>query len=247
MVKGLNTFREFFSGYEEQYVLIGGAACDIIFESNEVSFRATKDLDVVLIVEALTPEFGEKLWEFIEKGGYRNKLTNEGKPQFFRFDKPEDERYSKMIELFCRTDFELKNANGIMPVHIGDEISSLSAILLDEDYYKALISGKVVENNISVLKPEYLILFKAKAYMDLKARRESGENVDSNNIKKHKKDILRICSELILEKTDKLPVAVETDIHNFIHILEKEPYDDNSLKMYGVNNDDIIQLLKSIY
>ena len=71
MVKGLNTFREFFSGYEEQYVLIGGAACDIIFESNEVSFRATKDLDVVLIVEALTPEFGEKLWEFIEKGGYR--------------------------------------------------------------------------------------------------------------------------------------------------------------------------------
>ncbi len=31
MVKGLNTFREFFSGYEEQYVLIGGAACDIIF------------------------------------------------------------------------------------------------------------------------------------------------------------------------------------------------------------------------
>lgn len=199
MVKGLNIFREFFSGYEEQYVLIGGAACDIIFESNEVSFRATKDLDVVLIVEALTPEFGGKLWEFIEKGGYRNKLTN------------------------------------------------LSAILLDEDYYKALISGKVIENNISVLKPEYLILFKAKAYMDLRARRESGENVDSNNIKKHKKDILRICSELILEKTDKLPVTVETDIHNFIHILEKEPYDDNSLKMYGVNNDDIIQLLKSIY
>ncbi len=103
-----------------------------------------------------------------------------------------------------------------MPVHIDDEISSLSTILLDEDYYKALISGKVVENNISILKPEYLILFKAKAYMDLKARRESGKKVDSNNIKKHKKDILRICSELILEKTDKLPAAVETDIHNFI-------------------------------
>ena len=29
MVKGLDTFREFFKDFEEQYVLIGGAACDI--------------------------------------------------------------------------------------------------------------------------------------------------------------------------------------------------------------------------
>lgn len=75
MVKGLDTFRNHFAGYEEQYVLIGGAACDIVFESNDASFRATRDLDMVLIVEALTPEFGEKLWEFIEIGRYRNKAT----------------------------------------------------------------------------------------------------------------------------------------------------------------------------
>lgn len=82
MVKGLATFKEFFAGYEEQYVLIGGAACDIIFESNEADFRATRDLDMVLIVEALTPEFGEKFWEFIVNGKYRNKATNGKKPQF---------------------------------------------------------------------------------------------------------------------------------------------------------------------
>ena len=40
MVKGLDTFRNHFAGYEEQYVLIGGAACDIVFESNDASFRA---------------------------------------------------------------------------------------------------------------------------------------------------------------------------------------------------------------
>ena len=49
MVKGLDTFRKYFADYEEQYVLIGGAACDILFESNEVNFRATRDLDMVLI------------------------------------------------------------------------------------------------------------------------------------------------------------------------------------------------------
>lgn len=37
MVKGLDTFRNHFAGYEEQYVLIGGAACDIVFESNDAS------------------------------------------------------------------------------------------------------------------------------------------------------------------------------------------------------------------
>lgn len=40
MVKGLDTFQKYFADYEEQYVLIGGAACDILFESNEVNFRA---------------------------------------------------------------------------------------------------------------------------------------------------------------------------------------------------------------
>ncbi len=60
MVKGLDTFRKYFAGYEDQYVLIGGAACDIVFESNDANFRATRDLDMVLIIEALTPEFGEK-------------------------------------------------------------------------------------------------------------------------------------------------------------------------------------------
>lgn len=45
MVKGLDTFQKYFADYEEQYVLIGGAACDILFESNEVNFRATRDQD----------------------------------------------------------------------------------------------------------------------------------------------------------------------------------------------------------
>lgn len=30
---------------------------------------------MVLIVEALTPEFGKKFWEFIKNGRYKNKVT----------------------------------------------------------------------------------------------------------------------------------------------------------------------------
>ena len=152
-----------------------------------------------------------------------------------------------MIELFCRSDFELKSAEGITPIHIDDEVSSLSAILLNDDYYKALLNGKVIRNGLSVLKPEYIILFKAKAYLDLKSRKDLGEKVDSSDIKKHKKDVLRIASELMLEKVEGLPIAVGNDIHSFIDLLEQEPFDQNSLKRYGLKNEDIMELLKKVF
>lgn len=92
-----------------------------------------------------------------------------------------------MMELFCRSDFELREMTGVTPIYIDDTVSSLSAILLNDDYYNVLIKGKAVANGLSVLRPEYLILFKAKAYLDLKQRKQNGETVDSNDIKKHKK------------------------------------------------------------
>lgn len=90
MVKGIEIFRQYFKNFEEQYVLIGGVACDIVLEENASAFRATKDLDIVLIVEAFNEEFGKKLWQFIEDGGYQNRLKSNGKPQFYRFDKPKN-------------------------------------------------------------------------------------------------------------------------------------------------------------
>lgn len=94
------------------------------------------------------------------------------------------------------------------------------------------------------LRSEYLILFKAKTYLDLKSKKEAGEAVGSNDIKKHKKDILRISAELTLEKIENLPKKVETDIYQFIDNLEREPFDSNSLKIYGLSNDDIVQFLR---
>ena len=177
----------------------------------------------------------------------KSKATNGQKPQFYRFDKPEDDTYPKMIELFCRNDFELREMTGITPIHIDDSVSSLSAILLDDEYYQALLDGRVVRNGLSVLRPEYLILFKAKAFLDLKERKDNGESVDSSDIKKHKKDILRITAELVLESISELPATVKADIDAFIGTLEQEPFDSNSLKSYGLKNDDVIEVLHRIF
>lgn len=102
MVKGLDVFKEKFEDYKDQYVLIGGAACDILLEDADRGFRATRDLDLVLIVEALTPEFGKAFWSFIKAGKYRNQSRSLGEPQFYRFDKPEMAGYPYMLELFTR-------------------------------------------------------------------------------------------------------------------------------------------------
>lgn len=135
MVKGLRVFRDYFSEYTEQYVLIGGAACDISFHENDMNFRATKDFDMVLIVEALTEAFALKFWQFIQDGKHRNKCRSNGKPQFYRFDKPETAGYPAMIELFSRSSRKLKPDSVLIPIPINDSVSSLSAILLDDNYF----------------------------------------------------------------------------------------------------------------
>ena len=68
MVKGLDLFRERFAGLSNQYVLIGGTATTLAMADAGLDFRATKDLDIVLHIEALTPAFGSAFWAFVERG-----------------------------------------------------------------------------------------------------------------------------------------------------------------------------------
>lgn len=123
----------------------------------------------------------------------------------------------------------------------------MSAILLNEEYYRILLDGKVVRAGISVLRPECIILFKARAYLDLKKKKLAGGHVDSSDIKKHKKDILRLSTELMLEKIGTLPETVNADIHEFLHSLEADPFDEYLLKKYGLKNSEVISLLHNVF
>ena len=70
MVIGLDIFKTYFENFNESYVLIGGAACDLAMSEAGLPFRVTKDLDIVLCVEALDAHFFEKFWTFIKAGQY---------------------------------------------------------------------------------------------------------------------------------------------------------------------------------
>ena len=48
-VRGIERFADAMSGCKGGYVLIGGGACSVLFDNEGDSFRATEDLDVVVI------------------------------------------------------------------------------------------------------------------------------------------------------------------------------------------------------
>src|SRR5690606_7499390 len=102
MVRGPKRFAEHFAGYEDHYVLIGGTALWLVMDEAGLETRATKDLDVVLCIEALDADFVLSFWQFIGNGGYQLQERSTGKKVFYRFQKPREEDFPTMLELFSR-------------------------------------------------------------------------------------------------------------------------------------------------
>ena len=249
MVSGVESFRKWFAEYTDQYTIIGGTACDLLMSEDGLDFRATRDIDMVLIVESLTPEFGRRFWEYVKAAGYEHRNKSTGEPQFYRFSKPSSREYPYMIELFSgRVDaIELPEDAVLTPLPLDDEISSLSAILMDADYYQFLREGKTVLNDIPVLDAAHLIPFKAKAWLDLTERNRNGEHVDSKNIRKHKNDVFRLSILLTSDIRVILSAAIRSDLKKFFSAMEAETID---LKAFGIRSQsqqEILQKLKTIY
>ena len=46
MVRGIESFKKWFSTNDSQYVIIGGTACDILMNHYGLDFRSTKDIGI---------------------------------------------------------------------------------------------------------------------------------------------------------------------------------------------------------
>lgn len=218
MVNGISIFREHISHFKDQYTVIGGFACDLLMNDAGLDFRQTVDIDMVLTVEALTTDFANAFWAFIEAGGYRARQRSNGKPEFYRFIDPVNPAYPKMIELFSRpqSNVVLQPDTHLMPLHIDDEVSSLSAILLNDDYYRFLLEGRTVIDGISILDAEHIIPLKMKAWLDLKGKKAEGLHVNARDIKKHRLDVFRLFQLVREGQKITVPKSVGEDIIQFI-------------------------------
>lgn len=246
MVRGLDVFRGHFAGYADQFVLIGGTAATLAMEEAGLEFRATKDLDIVLHVEALSPSFGEVFWRFVEAGGYEiRQASDTGKPVFYRFQKPADERFPIMLELFCRAPEGIKLAKGshLTPIPIEEAAASLSAILLDDMYYEFILAGRKEVDELPWVGEDRLIPLKASAWLDLGERHAKGEPVDSRNVRKHANDVLRLSQLLAPDVRIVVAPRIAQDLNRFLDGIEADRSIDP--KSIGINSS-VAELVERI-
>jgi len=249
MVKGLEVFREHFRNFADRYVLIGGAACDIAMTGAGLQFRATKDLDIVLYVEAMDASFVRAFWEFVRIGGYEVQEKSTGEKQFYRFQKPTNANYPFMLELFSRQPDVLQVADGshLTPLPVEEDASSLSAILLDNDYYDFIRAGRQEIDGLPMVGAAQLIALKARAWLDLTERAGRGEQIDSKTIKKHKNDVFRLYQILDPTTDPEAPETVKKDIREFISRMRVEEVDLKSLGLRTGTRDGILAEISKVY
>ena len=213
-----------------------------------IDFRVTKDLDMVLLIEALDEKFIQTFMGFIEDGGYEHIKKGTLKNQFYRFEKPKDKKFPYMIEIFSRRpEFLIQMDSRLTPIHVSDNTVSLSAILLDDEYYDLLKKGAIELDGISVLRLEYLILFKIKAWIDLTTRKNNGEEIDGKNINKHRNDIFRLAVNIDSEVHIPISENVEETLKLFIEDVKQNSID---LKNIGIKNtsvEEVLQIMEKCY
>jgi hypothetical protein len=222
MVRGLSIFQEWFKDYESHYVLIGGTAAKITMEEAGANFRGTRDLDIVLHVEALTPEFGRHFWEFVMAGNYQQKEGNpSSKPCVYRFQKPSDEDFPLMLELFSRVPdgIAFVPPGHLTPIPFDEQISSLSAILLDDAYYRFVLEGRRSKHGLpSWVGEDRLIPLKALAWVEMTERVGRGEVIDSRKIRKHLEDVLALSGLLQPGQVIEIPERIRIDMRRFLQL-----------------------------
>lgn len=249
MVAGIEKFQEHFAGHEGHYAIIGGAACDLLFDAAGLPFRATKDIDMVLCVEVVDAAFGAAFKAFLDAGGYHARERSDGKKECYRFHKPKDQSFPFMIELFSRKPgtLDLSEDVGLTPIPIEEDIVSLSAILLDESYYDALQTAKRQVDGVTVIDETLLIPFKARAFLDLTARAETGEKIDGKNIKKHRNDVFRLVQ--LLPKTASIELAdpIREDLRKFLDVAQADATLDPKAFEVPFTRDEAVAVLRSAY
>ena len=250
-IPGIDVWSERFAEDGERYVVIGGAARELVYAERGVwEDTATKDLDVVLVAEAIDAGFVSRFMAFVREGGYSH-VTRTGDTQMYRFSQPVEASFPQQVELLCRRPGYLEGVEAIVgKVPVDDAEYSLSAILLDDDYYGLLASGVAVTRRygIPTLSWEYLPVFKMRAFDDLSDRRARGEAVRSGEVGKHRRDVVRLMAIMPAGTRVELPDQVRSEVERFLRTVE-EPSRSymRSLGLGGITFTDVMERIREVY
>ncbi len=220
MVTGLDIFRQYFQNHTNDYVLIGGVACELALNSLRLEFRPTDDFDIVIVSENVAHGFGQALKKFIRDGGYSvQRRQSNNRPTFFRFLNPTNRDFPSKLEL--ATDKPSDDWQwDFVPLDAGDARSSLSAILFETDFYRFILEKAVVVNGISTMRLEGLIPLKCLAYLELSKWDNPSPKILAN-IDKHRLDIFRLAN-VLPDGTFPVPAIVSSAIRDALNLASEK-------------------------
>lgn len=196
MVGGFDVFRSRLAAFQDSFIVIGGTACDLNLQPYG-GFRRTKDIDMIVVTEAVDRSFADALHDFLREGGYSCYVSRDRKPHYYRFLSPRHAEFPVQIEMLSHSLLPELPDLPFTPISLDSGIRSLSAIVLDPDYYEYAKAHRSFEWGVPCLTAEALVVFKCAAYLNLLAtRRKSPELVRSEDLNKHRNDVFRLVGAL---------------------------------------------------
>lgn len=122
--------------------------------------------------------------------------------------------------------------------------------MMNDEYYKYTVENSDLVQGVHIARSNALICLKAYAYLDMKDRLSQGEHVDSNDIAKHRNDIIRLGLTLTAEDTFTVPEGIRANLEKFfLEVANELPQDDfvERAGAAGVKVDAVINRIKEAF
>lgn len=242
-----NTLQLFLGKHKNDYFIIGGHAAAYNLSLQGLSFRVTRDYDIVLVSEIENDDFANDLTSLLESGGYQfGYKASTNKKTAYRFESPKNDNYPEIIEFFVKEGAYIQSLdNRFAKLNIVVDEDKISAMVLNKEIYEFSKEHVIEINGLMFVDKPCLIALKSYAYLEnLKLYKES--KVKSDDYKKHARDILRIIgafTPLEVNIIVGLPPILKDAIKEMIPILTSSK---QQLKSIGLDKSEVINVLTTL-
>jgi len=241
---GLSHFEQYFKNFRDSYVVVGGFATLMLLDKQlEGHGKVTQDIDLVLLTTS-SIEMAQKIKAYVREGEYSIQKGEKDNFSYYRFLNPKITNFAKEIELFSIKDYSiiLDEGQRIIPIDPEEGLYSLSAIMLDSEYFEMIKNNIDHSNQVPCTNSLATIMLKISAFYDLKSRGD-------DKWKKHRRDIIKLVLLLTGEENLTLNGRMVNDVEFFMKHLAT--LDDKTIKgittMIGIKQADIYQVLTGVF
>jgi hypothetical protein len=250
IVSGIDAFGKTFVPFADEFIVIGGSACRAVLQDIAIRPpRKTADIDMVLVPQQLSDGFIGAFWRFIKEGGYKfaTRRNPEGDLRYVFYSFVEGkEGYPERIELLSKPDDSIGTPaeHHIEYIETGEDYSHLSAIILDSDFFDYVANHFENVEGIRYASADALVCLKALAYVNLAKQKRSGGHVNSDDLKKHRRDVMMALSSLTADAQYIVGARIRETLDEFLQLIADDPSRQSLKASLEINDETLDGLLR---